>query len=172
MKKFILGIGIFVVLLLSACFTDPVPEVGTTGVISGIVKDKNNKNPIDSAKVTILNNERNYKYTDENGKFTFINIESGNYTFVITKSNYVDLTEKQVSINANDTINRDFFMTQESEEVVKKMTLSTTSINFDKVIVNTNSTKSFTIKNEGNTIMTITDIEFSDCFSTTSSTSF
>lgn len=70
---------------------------GTEECIKGTVRDASDNQPIEDALVKLSGNEvYSTDFTDNEGEYSFYNIEAGDYTVEVSKENYIG-EEKQVS---------------------------------------------------------------------------
>ena len=82
---------------------------GQNNSIEGIILDSSNKKPLVAANVLIKDNKgfSNGASTDENGKYTIINIPNGEF---IIKVDYIgfETQEKTLVVGSNQKYNLDF----------------------------------------------------------------
>ena len=71
-----------------------------TFLISGIISDAENFDPIENAFVQLLNTPLSGTYTDENGYFEMEDVPEGNYSVQVSANNYGTLIT-EISVNEN-----------------------------------------------------------------------
>src|SRR5688572_10036502 len=81
-----LGVATFIV--VGAIFVAPDTEAGTTGQISGVVRDAKSGEPIGLATVTIPDLKRG-AVTDAQGNYFILNLPPGKYTVRVALLGYV-----------------------------------------------------------------------------------
>ena len=74
----------------------------TTGKISGLIKDKSDSSPLPGANVYIENSSFGTA-SDENGRFTLINIPPGKYNLKIDMIGYKSMKMENISVSVNRT---------------------------------------------------------------------
>jgi len=90
-------------ILFTACPSDPVD---TTGSISGTVKDRFTNERIAGADVS-LNPTNRSTTTDGNGNYQFLDVEQGQYTVTVKKSQYADVSTT-LQVQVGQTTSHDF----------------------------------------------------------------
>ena len=85
----------------------------TTGKISGVVKDKSASSPLPGANV-YLENTSFGSASDNQGRFTLINIPPGKYNLKIDMIGYRSIKMENITVS----INRTFFLEAELEQTV------------------------------------------------------
>ena len=96
----------------------------TTGKISGLVVDKANTNPLPGANV-YLEGSSYGTASDENGRFSLINIRPGKYVLKVDMIGYKSVVMQDVSISVNRTFSLDI----ELEETVLEGEVVTVEVN-------------------------------------------
>ena len=96
----------------------------TTGKISGLVVDKANTNPLPGANV-YLEGSSYGTASDENGRFSLINIRPGKYVLKVDMIGYKSVVMQDVCISVNRTLSLDI----ELEETVLEGEVVTVEVN-------------------------------------------
>lgn len=107
MKKIINLIVLITVSLFLSCQEDTIDVVGI-GTITGRVVEANSFKPIENAKVS-LSPTNNTVFSDEQGYFTFEDIETGDYSVSAAKEDYLTSFES-ATVTADAAVNVIFEM--------------------------------------------------------------
>lgn len=126
--------------LLIACTKDAVE---TTGSIYGIVNDADSGEPISVAHV-VLNPGGKTTNTGSDGRYEFLNMEPGQYTIQISKTDY-ETNTKRISVVAGEQASGDMLLTPKQKEA--DITIEPATLNFGT----TQDELALTITNHGNT---------------------
>lgn len=98
---------IFFLLVLASFFAGivlPVFSIGTTGVLSGTVKDKDSGTPVDNVVVTAKGPSQTYTATtDAQGFFVITGVEIGYYQVNLERVGYESLVDLDVNVTADAT---------------------------------------------------------------------
>ena len=97
---------LFALVALAACLTLSAQEY--TGGVKGIVVDRNGRQPLENARLTLLSGAQELAVieTGEDGSFLFPNLDNGSYTLVITAPEFL---ENQVQVTVNDGYVKNMF---------------------------------------------------------------
>jgi outer membrane receptor protein involved in Fe transport len=115
-KSTVIPVILFLILLLAVS----VAVAGTTGKISGIVKDKNTGEPLPGVAVSIAGTTMG-ALTDQSGQYTILNVPVGSYTLKAQLVGFtsVEATDLRVSVDLTTSFDFDLAsLTVESGEVV------------------------------------------------------
>lgn len=136
-SEIIVGFTFFIMILtLGSCAKD---EVETTGTIYGIVNDSDNGEPVQDAHVS-LNPGGKTTNTGSDGRYEFPEMEPGQYTIQISKSEYKTNT-KRISVIAGEQASGDMVL----KRGVSRIKLGASSLNFGSQ----STSKTFTVMNIG-----------------------
>lgn len=75
-------------------------SAGTFGVLEGVVRDKENDQPVPGASVMIVETQQG-RVTDADGRFVIYNVPAGKYTVRIQMIGYRPLSYQNVEVTAN-----------------------------------------------------------------------
>ncbi len=106
MKKLLilLTISLGFILTYQSCKPDPIEELGS---IYGIVTDKATGEPVKNANVQ-LRPSGETTLTGNDGRYEFLELKDGNYSIVVSKTEYTDLVDDYViTIEGSKSIRRD-----------------------------------------------------------------
>lgn len=107
----------FFVLLVIVSFTSCVrTEVEVNGNISGFVREKESAKVIAGCSIS-LEPGNNQIYSSEDGSYSFIGLQMGDYKLTASKSGYEILTEA-ITISAGKTLNHDIMLTHAKAPMV------------------------------------------------------
>ncbi|REH00778.1 TonB-dependent receptor domain-containing protein [Flavobacterium aquicola] len=129
-----------IILLLSFILTPlfDITAQNTTATISGLIKDKTSKNPVPYANI-VLKSAKDQKslfgtVTNEEGRFNFTSVPSGNYSLEISTIGYKTITQKifvgnlsnflnlnTINIEEDSTTLSEVVVTSKTQEVSAKM---------------------------------------------------
>ncbi len=93
----LLKLGVATLIVVGACFVAPNTWAGTTGQISGTVRDGKTGEPIGLATVTIPDLKRG-AVTDTQGRFFILNLPPGKYTTRVALLGYVPQAREEVTV--------------------------------------------------------------------------
>jgi hypothetical protein len=113
---------------------------GTTGKIKGIVTDKESKEPLIGATVSIVGTSYGAA-TDIQGNYVILNVPPGTYTVTASYVGYQTISVSNIIVNANLTTERDFPLTATDIE------LQPMEIVAERPLVNKNATNAVRITN-------------------------
>ena len=90
------------------------------GSISGVVKDKNNSNPLESAKVMLMGVNK-MAIVDAAGAFSFPSVEQGTYVMEVRFMGYLSQKVENITVKAgqNTVVNFDMDNATKNEKDVK-----------------------------------------------------
>ena len=99
--------GLFVLVFALCC---QMAFAGTTGKISGVILDKEDKTPIPGASVHIDGTTIGAKVNPIDGTYVIQNVPPGTYTLIAQCLGYHDITVKDLLVHADLTTEQDFEM--------------------------------------------------------------
>ncbi len=95
---------------------------GTTGKISGVVKDKETGEPLPGASIQIVGTHMGAA-TNEKGEYFIINIPPGKYTVKATLIGYATMEVQNVDVTVDLTTSLDFSLSSQAIELGKGVTV-------------------------------------------------
>ena len=84
-------------------------SIAQTGSISGVVKDKNNNNPLEAAKVMLMGVNK-LAISDATGTFTFVSLEPGTYTMEVRFMGYLSQKVDNIIVKSGEKTEVNFDM--------------------------------------------------------------
>ena len=97
-------------LLLSACFTS-LAFAGTTGKISGTIKDAKSGEVLPGVNIVIVGTNLGAA-SNTDGFFVILNVPPGDYTLKASLIGYSSVSQKDVHVDVDQTTTADFSMTE------------------------------------------------------------
>ena len=80
-----------------------------TGSISGVIKDKNNSNPLESAKVMLMGVNK-LAISDATGAFSFTSLDPGTYALEVRFMGYVSQKVENIIVKSGEKTEVNFDM--------------------------------------------------------------
>ena len=100
----LLTISLGFVFIYQSCKPDPIEELGS---IYGVVTDKATGEPVKNANVQ-LRPSGETTLTGNDGRYEFLDLKNGNYSIVVSKTEYTDLIDDYViTVEGSKSIRRD-----------------------------------------------------------------